>query len=388
MMKKPFAVFAVSVLWIVLLLAGCGGKNSSSPLVSNPSTTPPEDRTISGVVSGLTVTGMVLQNNNADDLLVTAGSTTFSFATKIQDGATYSVTVATHPSTTAQYQACVVQNGTGTVNNADVTNVLVTCTTSTWEILATPTHAVGFSDYTPAGKSVLYSLSASAISVFSFPTSTNPQGIFSNLTGTVSLNEFIGPAWVGNKLYQTEGNAVYIYDITGNNWTKSGTLTYIHGSSRCTADNSGYVYSMGTTTQLLKFNTADSTFQYIKGPDDLAFDESRAAWDSKTARVYLGNYGSSIFYAFNPADGSFAALAPVPGTDAMSDALCSDRRGHVFTSNTGGTEIWMYTAATNSWSLFPSTSFTHQDSESCTVSADGWLYYGSGSSSLGRFKIF
>jgi hypothetical protein len=70
----------------------------------------------------------VLQNNGGDDLAVTT-SGTFSFATPLASAAAYSVSVKTQPTTPVQ--TCTVANASGTVGAAAVTNVLVTCSTTT-----------------------------------------------------------------------------------------------------------------------------------------------------------------------------------------------------------------------------------------------------------------
>jgi hypothetical protein len=82
-------------------------------------------------VSGLSGSGLVLRNNGGDDLAV-GGNGSLAFATAIENGGTYAVTVASQP--TGPWQSCTVSNPTGTVGNTDVTNVAVTCTTSTYRI--------------------------------------------------------------------------------------------------------------------------------------------------------------------------------------------------------------------------------------------------------------
>ncbi len=77
--------------------------------------------TVGGTVSGLAGT-LTLQNNGGDDLVVTEEGG-FTFATAIADGASYNVTVLTHP----DGQACSVTNGTGSISGADVTDVAVAC---------------------------------------------------------------------------------------------------------------------------------------------------------------------------------------------------------------------------------------------------------------------
>ncbi len=77
--------------------------------------------TIGGTVSGLTGE-LTLQNNGGDDLAINADGD-FTFATPIDDGSTYSVTVASQPAG----QECTVTNGSGELAGADVTDVSVEC---------------------------------------------------------------------------------------------------------------------------------------------------------------------------------------------------------------------------------------------------------------------
>jgi hypothetical protein len=85
--------------------------------------------TIGGTVYGLTGNGLVLQNNLKDSLSITSNGA-FTFATALNSGTTYSVTVLTQPSGPSQH--CVVNDGGGTAN-ANVTTVQVVCTSEwTW----------------------------------------------------------------------------------------------------------------------------------------------------------------------------------------------------------------------------------------------------------------
>jgi hypothetical protein len=83
-----------------------------------------ETFTVGGTVSGLEGSGLVLQNNGADDRSI-SGNGEFTFSTPVADGSGYSVTVKTPPSNPGQ--SCIVSNGAGTVDGANVTDVDVTC---------------------------------------------------------------------------------------------------------------------------------------------------------------------------------------------------------------------------------------------------------------------
>jgi hypothetical protein len=81
---------------------------------------------IGGTVSGLVGTGLVLQDNAADNLSIT-GNGSFTFATAVASGAGYSVSVLAQPGSPAQ--VCTVGSGAAIVTNAMITNVAVTCAT-------------------------------------------------------------------------------------------------------------------------------------------------------------------------------------------------------------------------------------------------------------------
>jgi len=90
---------------------------------------------IGGNVVGLAGTGLVLQNNGADNLAV-ATSGSFTFKTAITIGSTYLVTVNVQPNSPAQ--TCTVTNGSGTAS-ANVGNIQITCSTGTLSIGGTVT---------------------------------------------------------------------------------------------------------------------------------------------------------------------------------------------------------------------------------------------------------
>jgi hypothetical protein len=78
--------------------------------------------TLGGTVANLTGSGLVLANGNST-VAVDAGSTAFTFSSKLAPGLAYGVTVLTQPAG----QTCTVANGAGTMPSANVTTVEVSC---------------------------------------------------------------------------------------------------------------------------------------------------------------------------------------------------------------------------------------------------------------------
>jgi len=134
-MKSKFSIPKVSVVSAIssmiiavvalLFLSSCGGSSGGSGGKGGGSTT--TTYTIGGSVSGLSGTGLVLQDNGGNNLSITANGS-FTFSTGVASGGAYSVTVGTQPASPAQ--TCTVTNGSGTAT-ANVTNVQVACTTTT-----------------------------------------------------------------------------------------------------------------------------------------------------------------------------------------------------------------------------------------------------------------
>jgi hypothetical protein len=76
--------------------------------------------------------GLVLQTPGEPDLAVNtqgAASDAWQFANKVSPGTSYNVTVKTQPSSPSLTTCTVASGGVGTVGNADVVNILVTCAT-------------------------------------------------------------------------------------------------------------------------------------------------------------------------------------------------------------------------------------------------------------------
>ena len=80
---------------------------------------------VGGTLTGLTGTGLVLQDNSGDNLSLSSNGT-FAFSSGVDNGDAYSVTVATQPSNPTQ--TCTVHNGSGTIDGAAIINVVVSCT--------------------------------------------------------------------------------------------------------------------------------------------------------------------------------------------------------------------------------------------------------------------
>ena len=123
---KLKATVFISIVAVAVLLASCS---------DYPGTLwkPSIQYTVGGAVSGLTGTGLVLQDNGGNNLVVGAGATSFKFTAALASGSGYSVTVLSQPSSPTQ-DCAVTSGGNGVVANADITSVQVNCTTNSYTI--------------------------------------------------------------------------------------------------------------------------------------------------------------------------------------------------------------------------------------------------------------
>lgn len=123
--------------------SGVANANNTSVLVTCTTIT----YSIGGTISGLTGTGLVLQDNGGSNLPISAGAASFTFSAQVPSGSTYAVTVLTQPSD----PNCTVANGSGTVTSASVTNITIVCSSTSYNIAITvsglpPNTSAGLQD--------------------------------------------------------------------------------------------------------------------------------------------------------------------------------------------------------------------------------------------------
>lgn len=148
--SRAWYLLSANVL-IGLAFAGCGlvsGLNefevgpadSSSASSSGSSGSSGDFVTIGGSVSGLVGSGLVLRNNGADDIQIGMDGP-FTFPAKVQSGSGYDITIASQPSSPSQ--SCAISKGSGTAANAAITDILVSCSTSTQAVGGTVVGLTG-----------------------------------------------------------------------------------------------------------------------------------------------------------------------------------------------------------------------------------------------------
>ncbi len=93
------------------------------------------------VGSGIWVLVQPPQSTQALSGVLLTSNGAFKFPEALADGSTYTIQLGAQPVT--PFQTCSVANGTGTVNGGDITNISVTCTTTTYALGGTVTGLHG-----------------------------------------------------------------------------------------------------------------------------------------------------------------------------------------------------------------------------------------------------
>ena len=195
---------------------------------------------IGGSVSGLLGSGLTLTNNSGDDLPVSADGT-FQFRTKVASGAGYNVAVRTQPSNPTQ--ACTVGNPSGTVGAADVTSVVVSCSTSDFTVGGTINNLAGSGLVLQNNGGSDLRLDSGATSFTFTPV---PSGTQYNVTVAAQPT---GPAQlctVENPSGTIGGGNVTSVQVTcvTTEFSIGGTVTGLHGSGLQLQNNGGEVLSI------------------------------------------------------------------------------------------------------------------------------------------------
>lgn len=210
--------------------------------------------TITGTLSG---SGTVLRNNGGDSITLLPGATTFTFPTRLPQGATYNVTVFTQP--TNPSQVCTVTSGSGTVGAANVTTVGVACS-------AQSTYTIGgtISGTLSGSGTVLRNNGGDSITIppgatsFTFPTAL-PQGATYNIT---VFTQPTGPSQVctissGSGTVGTSNvTTVGLTCAAQTTYTIGGTISNLSGSGMVLRNNGGNNVTIPPGATSFTFSTA------------------------------------------------------------------------------------------------------------------------------------
>ena len=328
-------------------ITGGSGTVSSSAVTNIAVACVTQAFSVGGNVNGLTGSGLVLENNGADDLAV-AASGPVTFSTAVRRGEPYDVTIKTQPSNPVQN--CLVSSGSGTVTTSAVTSVAVTCDTPQLSLIAGQIGGPGNLDRsgraarfnTPGGTAI-----DGAGNVYVADSFNNTirkitaAGVVTTVAGTAGIQGSTDATGANARFFQpgdvvSDGaGTLYVAD-TGNHTIRqisaSGVVTTLAGL----AGSSGSADGSGSGA---RFNT----------PGGIAIDSAGNLYVADT----LNNTIRKITSA-----GVVTTLAGVAGTNGSTDgpaatatffqpaAVAVDASGHVFVADTFNFTVRMIAAGT------------------------------------------
>lgn len=308
--------FAVAML--ALALTACGG-DSRTPY---PAAAP---QTVRVQVQGLKGSGLTLQNNLGDDLVISADGTT-SFSTTVAVGASYQVSVKAPPEMPPQ--TCTVSGGAGQVADGVSPTVSVTCNR--------PPH-------------------------FAFATFLSATKVLTvdDVTGDLTLTGFsVSQGGIFGGTLAPSGRFLYLADVVTNTVRSyaididTGELTPLPGSPTATGQsqpqamamsrNGKYLYAANrasNTLSVFAVNTATGALT-LQGTVPTGTYPLAVQMTPDGQFMYVANYiaGSISIYSLNATTGAATALGETP-TVVNTRFLAMDPSGRFLYITTGGNQI-------------------------------------------------
>ncbi len=385
----------------VLSLAACGGGGGGSSTGSSMGS-PSSTYTVSGKMTGLNASGLVLQDNGADNYSASSGATTFTFSTPLASSASFQVTVLTQPTG----ETCTVSNGTGTIT-ADVTSVTVACAVNTYTISGTISGlsnaglklldysggetlpvAAGATHYqftqpVPYGTDVQVTVAAqpslqhctAGASNFSGPIKSNvTTDTFSCTPLTATVSTFAGSLTPGN----TDG---------------TGTAALFNGPIGVAVDASGNVYVADSTNNEIREITPGGVVTTLAGsttPGDANGQGTSASFDYPTGvavdssgAIYVADFYNNQIRKIvctagtctvsTLAGSSSGAAGHSDGTGSAASfnnpsSVAVDSAGNLFVADSGNNEIREVTPAGVVTTVAGSITPGHSDGSGATAS--------------------
>ncbi|MGA2422105.1 MAG: hypothetical protein ABSG69_18685, partial [Candidatus Acidiferrum sp.] len=288
--QKSF--FLIHILAILVLVGGCSGLPAGIASSTSPSGGP---FTIGVTVTGLSGTGLVLQDNGASNLAITA-SGSFTFGTAIASQGTYDVTVKTQPSNPTQTCTVAPNSAMGTAT-ANVSGIAVTCATNP----VTATIGGMVSGLLPNTSVILQdnggdSLTIAASGAFTFKTPVTGSDVYAVTVATqpVSPNQICtvtgGSGVASANVTSVAVNCVLSFSIGGNVTGLVGSGLILQNSATgeqlpISAANGNQAF---TFTQLVKTGTAYtvSIFSEPTGPtQNCVFNPTSSATGTANGNV-------------------------------------------------------------------------------------------------------
>ena len=281
--------------WIIPVVATCA-------MIACDASLGPSRYTVGGSVTGLAGSGLVLQLNSGDDLSISS-SGSFVFSSGLDNGAAYSVTIKTQPANPAQ--TCTVRGGSGTIEQAEVANVSVTC-------------------QGPGHFAYVANLLSNNISAYALNSST---GVLTPVAGSPYSASGTAPTALlinGIFLYvaNSGSNQVAMFSINGSVGTLSPTgtpsATGLAPAALCVDPSGSYLYVANSASNDISAFAIDAASgqltELANSPFAVGMSPSSLARDPSGNYLYVANQGTGdvSVLSMDPSSGSLGAVSGSP----------------------------------------------------------------------------
>ena len=302
--------------------------------------------TVGGSITGLTASGLVLQNNAADNLIVSSGATSFTFSQTQLTGTPYNVTVYQQPAG----ETCAVSSGSGTVT-ASVTNVSVTCGTAMYSITGSA------SGLTTAGLKLQFYSAGSVLAVTPV-TSGSASYTYPNVPyGTlIALTIASQPGWATCTAAGTDYSGTVTGNVTGEDLTCTAdtpaaspvptTGVTLSGPNGIAVDAAGNLYVANTTgNEVLKIDASGTAIALATAASPAFNGPTGVAVDAH-GNVYVADTGNNLVREIVASGGVVTGSSSVTtlnqsGAAAFDhpEGVAVDAAGNVYVADTLRNEI-------------------------------------------------
>lgn len=363
--------------------------------------------TISGTVSGLLSSGLILQNNSADNLSVVANASNFTFPHSVSWGKSYNVTIYQQPSGLT----CSVNNGSGTDLMGNVDNVTITCTpSSAGYLVPLPAYSIATGSYpqqiaiSPNGLfAYVANLNSLNVSAYSINTATGELTPISGspfLAGTNPRCLVVAPnnqfVYVSNQ----GSNNISAYNAN----TSTGALTEISGSpyselspqELVVSPDKQFLYNTSAYAMITTHSINSSTGAITPTESTYPGPETSIAISADGQLIYAINPNTDQIFAYT-VDTTTGALTSVPGSPYATGnnsvkVLISPDKQFVYVANSDDKSISVYAINVSTGALTPiaGSPFSNGSNNplSMAMSANGlFLYLANGSGNITAYTI-
>ncbi|MGA8095777.1 MAG: hypothetical protein WB823_16080 [Steroidobacteraceae bacterium] len=306
----------------------------------------PTTYAISGTITGLSASGLVLTNNGGDSLTVLTGSNSFQFSTPVDNGGQYAVAISSQPSGLT----CTVSHGSGTDVTATVNNIAIACGAMTYTVagsvigltapgltlednggdsLVVAENATGFQFVTPISTGGAYDVTVTAqptglTCTVANPVGTNMQANVTSVRITCNTSSFA----IGGTVSGLSASGLVLQDNAGDNLAvPSGSGSFLfdtpvayNGTYDVTvfAQPTGETCTVAAGTGPATQTVNDVSVTCVANPTYIVAPSAGADGMISPSTPQVVNSGGSITFTATPNTGYAVAQWVVDGSAAQS----------------------------------------------------------------------